>query len=136
MRKVPVIGSTESTSTRCVVSDILSDFVPFWQEAKQRESNANVSDRIFLMVYYFWDLQMRTLNSYNIYIGKATIANENGSPDGVMMAARITTAQMACLRYFFIDSLVKTPNPDNTATNVGSSKTIPNVMAIDVNKDI
>ena len=71
-----------------------------------------------------------------MYIGNATIAKEKGSPEGVIIAARTTIAQIACLRYFLIASLCKTPNPDNTAANVGSSNTIPNVIAIEVSKDI
>ena len=50
------------------------------------------------------------------------------------MAARMTIAQTACLRYCLIASLCKIPNPDNTDANVGSSNTIPNVIAIDVNR--
>ena len=79
---------------------------------------------------------MNTLNSYRRYKGKVTTANEKGSPEGVMIAARTTTARIACLRYSFIHSFFKMPRLDKTTTNVGNSKTIPNVNTIEVSKEM
>jgi hypothetical protein len=76
---------------------------------------------------------MSILNSYKIYKGTETTISENGSPDGVIMAANISTTQIACLLKDFRTFLDNTPNADRTATTVGNSKTIPNVSTIDVN---
>ena len=79
---------------------------------------------------------MSILNSYNIYKGTETTISENGSPDGVIMAANINTAQIACLLKDFNTFLDNTPKADRTATTVGNSKTIPKVNTIEVNIDM
>ena len=76
------------------------------------------------------------LNSYSIYKGTDTTISENGSPDGVMTAASIMTAQIACLLYVFNVSLEITPRADNAKATVGNSNTIPKISTIDVNIEI
>ena len=79
---------------------------------------------------------MRILNSYSIYKGIETTISENGSPEGVIAAASITTAQIACLRYFVIVSFVRIPRFESKAATVGNSKTIPKVSTIDVSNEM
>ena len=79
---------------------------------------------------------MSILNSYKIYRGTETTISENGSPDGVIIAANINTAHMACLLKVFNTFLDNTPKPDKAATIVGNSKTIPKVSTIEVNIDM
>ena len=76
------------------------------------------------------------LNSYSMYSGTETTISEKGSPDGVMTAARMSTAQIAYLLNDFSISLVITPSDDITATTVGNSNTIPKVSTREVNSDI
>ena len=76
------------------------------------------------------------LNSYSIYKGIDTIISENGSPDGVIIAARISTAHIACLLKDFNVSLEMTPIAESAMTTVGNSNTIPNISTIDVNIEI
>ena len=76
------------------------------------------------------------LNSYNIYKGTETTRSENGSPDGVITAATISTAHIACLLNDFRRSLVSRPSEDRAKAIVGNSNTIPKIMTIDVNIEI
>ena len=62
--------------------------------------------------------------------------SENGSPDGVISAARITTAHTACLRYVWSMSRVTIPSADQMAMTVGKSNTSPKGIMVEVNKDI
>ena len=73
------------------------------------------------------------LNSYSIYKGIDTIISENGSPDGVIIAARISTAHIACLLNDFKVSFESTPRADNATATVGNSNTIPKISTIEVN---
>ena len=73
------------------------------------------------------------LNSYSIYKGIDTTISENGSPEGVITAARISTAHIACLLKDFRVSLESTPKADKATATVGNSNTIPNISTIDVN---
>lgn len=56
---------------------------------------------------------------------------EKGSPVGVMTAARISTMQKACLRYFLNVCLVTIPIADNKAITVGNSKTTPKARTVE-----
>ena len=76
------------------------------------------------------------LNSYRRYRGTVHISKENGSPEGVIKAANMTTAQIAWRLYSFSPSFVTTPNADNIAMTVGNSNTIPKVMTVDVKSEI
>ena len=76
------------------------------------------------------------LNSYSIYKGTDTTISENGSPDGVITAARISTAHIACLLNAFNVSFESTPMDDKAAATVGNSNTIPKISTIDVNIDM
>ena len=76
------------------------------------------------------------LNSYNIYSGTVTTSKENGSPEGVINAASMTTAQIACLRYCLKPSRVTIPSADKIAMSVGNSNTTPKISTVPVNKDI
>lgn len=76
------------------------------------------------------------LNSYNTYNGTETTSSENGSPDGVIIAAIINTAHMACLLKDFRTSRVSRPNEDKANATVGNSNTMPKVITIDVNIEI
>ena len=76
------------------------------------------------------------LNSYSIYKGIDTTINEKGSPDGVIIAASISTAHIACLLKVFKVSLCKIPNADSANAMVGNSNTSPNISTIDVNIEI
>ena len=73
------------------------------------------------------------LNSYSIYKGIDTTISENGSPEGVITAARISTAHIACLLNDFKVSFESTPRADKATATVGNSNTIPNISTIDVN---
>ena len=81
-------------------------------------------------------LQSSMLNSYRRYNGTDTIISENGSPDGVMTAASIRTAHIACLLKVFNVSLVIMPKEDNTTETVGNSNTMPKIKTIDVNMEM
>lgn len=76
------------------------------------------------------------LNSYSIYKGIDTTISEKGSPDGVMTAANISTAHIACLLNDFKVSLESTPRADKATAIVGNSNTMPKISTIDVNIDI
>ena len=76
------------------------------------------------------------LNSYSIYNGTDTTISEKGSPDGVIIAAIMSTAHIACLLNDFKVSLESTPKADKATATVGNSNTIPKISTIDVNIDI
>ena len=76
------------------------------------------------------------LNSYNMYNGTETTISENGSPDGVITAAIISTAHMACLLKDFRVSLVNRPKEDKARATVGNSNTMPKIRTIDVNMEM
>ena len=76
------------------------------------------------------------LNSYSIYKGIDTTISENGSPDGVITAARISTAHIACLLNDFNVSFESTPSAYKATATVGNSNTIPKVSTIEVKSDI
>ena len=72
------------------------------------------------------------LNSYNRYNGTDTTSMVNGSPDGVITAASMATARIACFLKLVRVPFFKTPNVERATTTVGNSNTIPNVSTIDV----
>ena len=76
------------------------------------------------------------LNSYSKYKGTDTTISEKGSPEGVINSARITTAQIACLRKRLSNSRFTTPIADRTAIKVGNSNTRPKVRIVEVNSEI
>ena len=76
------------------------------------------------------------LNSYRRYKGTDTTIRENGSPDGVITAARISTAHIACLLNDLRVSFLMMPSDERAATTVGNSNTIPNVSNIEVKSDM
>ena len=76
------------------------------------------------------------LNSYSIYKGTDTTISENGSPDGVITAARISTAHIACLLNDFNVSFESTPRADNATATVGNSNTIPKTNTMDVRREM
>ena len=71
------------------------------------------------------------LNSYSIYKGIETTIRENGSPDGVITAANISTTHIACLLNDFRRSLVSRPSEDRAKAIVGNSNTIPKISTIE-----
>ena len=71
-----------------------------------------------------------------MYNGIETTIRENGSPDGVITAANINTAHMACRLNDFKVPLDSMPNDDKTTATVGNSNTMPNISTIDVNIEI
>ena len=73
------------------------------------------------------------LNSYNIYKGTETTISEKGSPDGVITAANISTAHIACLLKDFNVSFESTPSMDKATATVGNSNTMPKISTIEVN---
>ena len=73
------------------------------------------------------------LNSYSIYKGTDTTISENGSPDGVIIAASISTAHIACLLNDFNVSFDSTPMADKATATVGNSNTMPKISTIEVN---
>ena len=76
------------------------------------------------------------LNSYSRYNGTDTTIRENGSPEGVITAAKIRTAHIACLLKDFRVSLWRIPIADNAKAIVGNSNTMPKMSTIEVNIDI
>ena len=76
------------------------------------------------------------LNSYSIYNGTDTTIRENGSPEGVIIAARIKTPQTACLLKAFRVSLCRIPKADRAKATVGNSNTMPKISTIEVNIEI
>ena len=76
------------------------------------------------------------LNSYSIYNGTDTTISENGSPEGVITAAKIKTPQIACLLKVLRVSLCRIPNADRAKATVGNSNTMPNISTIEVNIEI
>ena len=76
------------------------------------------------------------LNSYSIYNGTETTIRENGSPEGVMTAANISTAHIACRLNVLRVSLCRIPIADSASAIVGNSNTRPKIRTIDVNIDM
>ena len=73
------------------------------------------------------------LNSYSMYNGTDTTMRENGSPEGVITAASISTAHIACLLNDLRVSFWRIPIADNANAIVGNSYTMPKMSTIDVN---
>lgn len=76
------------------------------------------------------------LNSYKRYKGTDTTMSENGSPEGVMIAANTRITHTACFLNDLIVALVIIPIADNVNASIGNSNTIPNVRTIAVNIEI
>lgn len=91
-------------------------------------SKNNVTFDIFMCKHYSVNQYLPTshiLTSYNSHMGNATTDNVNMSDVGVIMAAIINMAIMACLRKRFINPADNISSFANSQQSTGSSNRIP-----------